>query len=209
MTRTEAPTTVRDRVSVLTLDQRRSRAAPDAVPGLLDELADLGDRLLRPFQRTAGDEVQAVTDDPETAVEVVARVLRAGAWNVGIGVGAVRTPLPAETRAGSGDAFLAAREAVTRAKNDPHRLAVVARPERPEAVELETVLGLWAGVLERRTDGGWEVHDLLASGLSYGEAAERLGISQSAVSQRARAAGIVDERRARALASALWGRLVA
>jgi predicted transcriptional regulator len=52
------------------------------------------------------------------------------------------------------------------------------------------------------------VHDLLSSGLSYGETAERLGISQSAVSQRARAAGIVDERRARALASELWGRLV-
>jgi hypothetical protein len=196
------------RVSVLTLDQRRSRTAADAVPGLLADLADLGDRLLRPFQRTAGDEVQAVTDDAETAVEVVARVLRAGIWNVGIGVGEVRTPLPDETRAGSGDAFVAAREAVTRAKSELHRLAVVARPERPETVGLETVLGLWAGVVERRTAGGWEVHDLLASGLSYGETAERLGISQSAVSQRARAAGIVDERRARALASELWGRLV-
>jgi hypothetical protein len=203
MTRTEAA-----RVTVLTLDQRRSRVGDDAVPGLLDELADLGDRLLRPFQRTAGDEAQAVTDDPDTAVEVVARALRSGRWNIGIGVGAVRTPLPAETRAGSGDAFVAAREAVTRAKSDLHRLAVVARPARPEAVELETVLGLWAGIVERRTDGGWEVHDLLASGLSYGEAGERLGISQSAVSQRARAAGIVDERRARVLASVLWGRLL-
>ena len=92
--------------------------------------------------------------------------------------------------------------------SDPHRLAVVARPDRGEAVELETVLGLWANVVERRTEGGWQVHDLLASGLSYGETGDRLGISQSAVSQRARAAGIVDERRARALASVLCERLL-
>jgi predicted transcriptional regulator len=71
------------------------------------------------------------------------------------------------------------------------------------------VLGLWAGVLERRTVRGWEVHDLLATGLSYAEVGERLGITQSAVSQRARAAGIIDERRARAMLSDLWGRLMA
>ena len=196
------------RVVVLTLDQRRSRVGADAVPTLLADLDDLQDRLLRPFQRTAGDEAQAVTDDPATVVEVVGRALRPGAWNIGIGVGPVRTPLPPETRAGSGDAFVAAREAVTRAKSDLHKLAVVARPDRDEAVQLETVLGLWANVVERRTEGGWQVHDLLASGLSYGETGDRLGISQSAVSQRARAAGIVDERRARALASVLCARLL-
>jgi hypothetical protein len=149
-----------------------------------------------------------VLDDPEAAVEVAARVLRTNLWYVGIGVGTVRTPLPAETRAGTGEAFVAAREAVTKAKTEVHRLAVVSRPDRPEAEALETVLGLWAGVLERRTPGGWEVHDLLAEGLSYAETGARLGISQSAVSQRARAAGIVDERRARSLASELWGRLL-
>ena len=69
-------------------------------------------------------------------------------------------------------------------------------------------VGLWAGVLERRTKAGWEVHDALATGVSYGVIGERLGISQSAVSQRARAAGIVDERRARALVSYLWGILL-
>lgn len=197
-------------VSVLTLDQRRSQAGDDAVPGLLATLGrDLPEPPLRPFQRTAGDEVQGVVDGVDTAVEVVARALRAGAWYIGVGIGDVAQPLPDETRAGRGDAFVAAREAVTRAKSDVHRLAVVARPERAEAEHLETVLGLWAGLLERRTPGGWEVHDLLASGLSYGGAGERLGISQSAVSQRVRAAGIIDERRARGLVSVLWGRLLA
>jgi hypothetical protein len=201
------------RVSVLTLDQQRSSTHEDAVPTLLDALgsAALPAPPLRPFQRTAGDEVQGVLDDPDVGVEVVARVLRAGGWYTGIGVGDVDVPLPAETRAGRGQAFVRARAAVTRAKHDVHHLAVVAGDPggAPVAEHLETVLGLWAGILERRTDGGWAVHDLLASGLTYAEAGRRLGITQSAVSQRARTAGIVDERRARALVSDLWGRLLA
>lgn len=195
-------------VTVLTLDQRRSRSHADAVPDLLRLLAPLDSDLLRSFERTAGDEAQGIVADPDVAVEVVGRVLRGSNWNIGVGTGSVIRPLPEETRAGHGDAFVAAREAVNRAKNDLHRLAVVAHPDRSDAVHLETVLGLWAGILERRTEPGWEVHDLLAAGLSYGEAGARLGISQSAVSQRARAAGIVDERRARSLASVLWVRLL-
>jgi hypothetical protein len=198
------------RVSVLTLDQQRSSSGEDAVPALLDALdSPAPPATLRPFQRTAGDEVQGVLQDAEAAVEVVGRTLRAGGWYVGIGVGDVEVPLPAETRAGRGDAFVRARAAVNRAKQDVHRLAVVAERGDPAAEHVETVLGLWAGVLERRTVRGWEVHDLLATGLSYAEVGERLGITQSAVSQRARAAGIIDERRARAMLSDLWGRLMA
>jgi hypothetical protein len=197
------------RVSVLTLDQQRSSTSEDAVPALLAALdSPAPPATLRPFQRTAGDEVQGVLEDPDAAVEVVGRTLRTGGWYIGIGVGDVETPLPAETRAGRGDAFVRARAAVNRAKQDVHRVSVVADRGDRTAEHVETVLGLWAGVLERRTDGGWEVHDLLATGLSYAEVGERLGITQSAVSQRARAAGIVDERRARALLSDLWGRLM-
>jgi len=198
------------RVSVLTLDQNSSRSRADAVPVLIDALDSpaLPAAPLRPFQRTAGDEMQGVLDDPATGVEVVGRALRAGEWNIGIGIGEVESPLPDETRAGRGDAFVRARSAVERAKSDVHRLCVVAGPDDRTAEQLETALGLWAGILERRTDRGWEVHDLLAEGLSYAEVAERLGITQSAVSQRARAAGIIDERRARRLVSDLWGRLL-
>jgi hypothetical protein len=198
------------RVSVLTLDQQRSSSGEDAVPALLDALGSPAPpATLRPFQRTAGDEVQGVLQDAEAAVEVVGRTLRAGGWYIGIGVGDVEVPLPAETRAGRGDAFVRARAAVNRAKQDVHRLALVAERDDRAAEHVETVLGLWAGILERRTVRGWEVHDLLATGLSYAEAGERLGITQSAVSQRARAAGIIDERRARAVLSDLWGRLMA
>jgi hypothetical protein len=160
------------------------------------------------FERTVGDEVQGVVADAATAVEAVSRVLRAGSWNVGVGIGAIEEPLPEGTRAGRGAAYLRAREAVTRAKAAPHRLTVVGAEGDPEAEALETVLWLWAGVLERRSDRGWQVHDLLASGMSHAEAGRTLGITQSAVSQRAQAAGLGDEKRARALAERIWRKLM-
>ena len=78
----------------------------------------------------------------------------------------------------------------------------------PAVRALETTLWLWAAVLARRTSRGWEVADLVAEGLSYAEAGARLGISQSAVSQRAQAAGIVESRRARELVTDLAAHLL-
>lgn len=190
---------------VLTVDQRASRSGADAVPellALLDRTPGLSEGILRPFQRTVGDEVQAVLDEPGAVVAVIGVVLRTGAWSVGVGVGAVDEPLPADTRAGRGQAYLYARDAVTRAKTTPHRIVVVGADDY-RATQLETVLWLWAGLLERRTPGGWEVHDALGAGLSHAEAGRRLGISQSAVTQRAQTAALVDEARARRLATEL------
>ena len=188
---------------VLTVDQQDSRSNEDAVPALLDLLgADPAIAPLRPFQRTVGDEVQAVLDDAGTVVDTIGQLLRVGGWSVGVGVGPVDEPLPEDTRAGRGAAYVYAREAVTRAKSTPHRLVVVGTDEY-RAEQLETVLWLWAGLLERRTDRGWEVHDALEKGLSHAEAGRRLGITQSAVTQRTRSAALVDERRARRLATQL------
>ena len=63
-------------------------------------------------------------------------------------------------------------------------------------------------MLARRSSRGWEVADLVAEGLSYAEVGERLGISQSAVSQRAQAAGIVESRRAHELVAGLTTHLL-
>lgn len=197
------------RAAVLTLDQRSSRTRPDEVPGLLSALGGLGPGVVMAFERTVGDEVQGVVGAGDVAVEAVARALRLGGWNVGIGVGEVDEPLPRSTREGRGTAFLRAREAVTRAKSAPHRLTVVGAPRDPDVDALETVLGLWAGLLERRSERGWEVHDLVADGLTHAQVAARLGISASAVSQRAQAAGLVDEERARRLAARFWSALLA
>ena len=186
-------------VVVLTADQQDSRTRPDGVPTLLSSLAGATTLPpLRPFQRTVGDEVQAVVDHPDTVVELVGALLRAGGWYLGIGLGETDQPLPEDARAGRGTAYLAAREAVTRAKSTPHRVRVVGG-DAYRAEHLETVVWLWAGILERRTERGWQVYDAFAEGLSHDQTGHRLGITQSAVSQRAQAAGLVDEQRARAL----------
>jgi hypothetical protein len=129
------------------------------------------------------------------------RLLRAGVWKVVFGIGEVETPLPVQALAGRGPAYLAAREAVTAAKSSPwHLRAVAAAGDGADAVRaLESALWLWAALLGRRTSRGWEVADLVDQGLTYDETAGRLGITQSAVSQRAAAAGIAEGRRAREL----------
>ena len=192
------------RVAVLTVDQRGSTklAATDKVPATLTGLADLdGVDLLRPFERTAGDEFQGVVDDPATLAPVLERLLREDTWNIGLGIGEVDEPLPASTRAGRGPAYLHARAAVTAAKSSLWHLRV--EGDGPGVRRLETSLLLWAAVLDRRTERGWEVADLVDTGLRYDEVAQRLGITQSAVSQRAQAAGIVEGLRARELVTDL------
>ena len=182
-------------VAVLTVDQRSSRTTADRVPEAIAALA--GMPVLVPFERTAGDEFQGVLDDPGALPRAVEVLLREDAWNIGIGIGDVELPVPAEARAGRGPAYLHARSAVTAAKNSPWHLRVDG--DSPDARALETTLWLWAAVLARRTPRGWEVADLVDQGLTYEETGARIGISQSAVSQRAAAAGIAEGRRAREL----------
>lgn len=191
-------------VIVVTVDQRDSRSAPDLVPGAIAALADAA--LLRAFERTAGDEFQGVLDAPEALAPVLETLLRDDAWNIGLGAGPVDLPLPDHARAGRGPAYVRAREAVTAAKNSPWHLRVAG--ETGTARDLESALWLWAALLGRRTEKGWEVTDLVDTGLSYDEAGRRLGISQSAVSQRAQAAGLVEGRRARELVTHLAARLL-
>ncbi|MDX6291030.1 MAG: hypothetical protein QOH50_105 [Kribbellaceae bacterium] len=188
-------------VFVLTVDQRASRTTADLVPGLLTSLNRRPRRtgLLRKFERTAGDEVQGVLSDARTTIDIIIELLRADQWNIGLGIGEVNEPLPRSTRAGSGAAFLHAREAVNQSKSSPYHVNVIgADPHAAEQVE--TVLWLVASVLRRRSERGWAVVDLLAEGLSRREIGVKLGISPSAVTQRAQAAGFVEEKRGRALA---------
>lgn len=187
---------------VLTVDQRDSSRRPDRVEALLGGLAERPGAFLRGFERTAGDEVQGVLDDAAQVVDLVLHLVREEAWSVGVGVGAVKEPLPESTRAGSGPAFVLAREAVGRAKSRPSGLAVAG--ERPEdAHRAQTALDLLTAALLRRSDRGWEAVDLAATGLNQIEVAQRLGISKQAVSQRLHTADWHLEPDARALASHL------
>ena len=191
-------------VFVLTVDQRGSRSMTDLVPELLNTLNRRPRRtgLLRRFERTAGDEVQGVFSDGRAAVDAIVELIRSDTWYVGLGVGDVVQPLPRSTRAGSGEAFVFAREAVTRAKSSQHHVNVVGADAK-RAEQVETVLWLMASVLRRRSDRGWAVADLLGEGLTRREIGVKLGISQSAVTQRAQAAGFAEEQRGRVLAAEL------
>ncbi|MCX6397728.1 MAG: transposase [Propionibacteriales bacterium] len=190
-------------IAVLTVDQRGSQSGPDLVPGALTLLNDPSHGPVeRPFERTAGDEIQGILSEGRAIVNRIALLLRDDAWNIGLGLGSIELPLPGSTRAGRGEAFVLARTAVNRAKQQSSRISVVG--SKPYAAEqIETVAWLWAGVLTRRSSRGWEVADLLSGGLTHAEAAVRLGISQSAVSQRAQAAGLVEADRAAALLAEL------
>ena len=197
---------------VLTIDQQGSRRLGDRVDELLGLLrAHLdrtpGRRPVRPFERTVGDEVQAVLDDGDLAVDVALAVLRRGGWTVGIGAGPVDEPLPPSTRAGSGEAFVLARTAVERAKARPGGVALaIEGADLVAAADAEAVLTLVGAVASRRTPAGWEVIDALTDagvGARQEDVAERLGITQQAVSQRLRTALWAEELAARPLAARL------
>lgn len=196
---------------VLTVDQQGSRRVGDRVNDVLARLGIWQDGrpgVVRPFERTVGDEVQAVLDEPDTVVDVALTLLRWGGWSVGIGGGPVDLPLPETARAGSGQAFVLARSAVERAKSRtrPVPLAVDGA-DATGAADAEAVLTLLGVLAERRTASGWEVVDAVAAGGTTQErVAEQLGITQQAVSQRLRTALWAEEVAARPTAARLLRR---
>ncbi|MBJ8345416.1 hypothetical protein [Antrihabitans sp. YC2-6] len=185
---------------VLTVDQRGSRRDVDRVDDQLRALARY--RLVRPFERTAGDEIQGVADTADVVVDIALALVRDGHWSIGIGTGSVDEPLPTTTRAGRGPAFEAARAAVTRAKNTPASIAVEG-PDPTAAADAEAVLTLLAMLIGRRSANGHQAVEQMRAGRTQSEAADRLGISKQAVSQRLSAAGWHAEEPARSLAERL------
>ncbi len=199
---------------VLIADQVGSRTADDRVPAALEALGELAVAL--PFERTAGDELQGLLDDPRSVVAAVTRLTRLGGWRIGLGAGAVDTPVPTSTRAARGPAYLAARAAIDTARSAPAELALAlpagvsgaAYGEIGDAAkDAEAALWLLRTVLARRSEEGWELMDLLDEGLSNARAAERLGISPSAVSQRLSRASRIEVDRGSQLSARLLARL--
>ncbi|MRG61587.1 DNA-binding protein [Agromyces sp. CFH 90414] len=182
---------------VITADQIGSRADVDRSAAMQADLqAEFGEALLLPVDQTAGDEVQALTSDATTALDLVLHLARDGHWSIGLGVGGIRTPLPDAVRKASGPAFIAARDAVEAAKRADGRFALrvpeelgdrIAADARP-AAHVEALLRLLLVLRARRSDAGWEVADLVADGRSQKDAAAALGVTDAAVSQRLKSA---------------------
>lgn len=201
---------------VLTIDQRGSSSDVDRVPEFLDGLHQISNG----FERSVGDEVQGVLSDPREVVEVSLHALRSGLWYVGIGIGPVNEPQPVSPREGSGAAFVAARQAVDRAKAAGSHvpLAVVSgaggrgAPATADAeagvracANAEAVLRLVGRLVQERTEAQWRVVDALRArnGRDPGRhgqqkhVARDLGISEQSVSRAIIRSGWQEEWAAR------------
>ena len=179
----------------VTADQIGSRAAADLADAQLASLGKLtAGRLVLPVDRTAGDEIQAATEDAATALAMVLHLTRDGNWSVGLGIGDVRLPLPEATRAMTGSAFILARDAVGAAKKSPTRFALAIEPGRlPDAELLQPLIDLLLQLRARRTPEGWEVADQLVDGMTQAQLAGRLGVTPQAVSLRVQNAQLHTE----------------
>ncbi len=172
-----------------------------------------GDYPLAPDAADSGD-VRALTPSPRAALETVLHLARARQWRVGLGIGAVRTPLPATMRDASGSGVVAAHDALGAAARRASRCAI--RGEGTSPVEpLEPLLDLLLAHRERWSEQGWQLHDLLEAGRTaaggtqaggtQADAAQTLGITPQAVSKRARAAGLRVDAEARTALTQLLG----
>lgn len=195
----------------VTIDQRSSRSTGDRVPELLESLAEAcaDNPAIAGFDRTVGDEVEGLFDDAAGVVAAVRAALAAGDWHVGLGIGSVES-VGRNVREARGSAFVAAREAVERAKVSGEvevrqGLDVNISPLALEASQV--VFQLLGALLADRTDAQREVSDLFDAGLTGREAAAALGVSPSAVSQRRTASRYDLETRGWAVLSELLGRI--
>lgn len=140
------------------------------------------------FARLGVEDIRAVVDSAESVYEVTMALLADGAWAIGIGIA------PDEEEAA---------EAATRSLRKASRAGKVYalvddvevdRAERAaRADDITAIFGLLGHILHKRTPEGREATSLVRGGWNQNEAAEQLGISKQAMSQRLQAAGWAAE----------------
>jgi hypothetical protein len=195
-------------LAVLTIDQRNSRRA---ITNRAHEWAAhlngrFDNQLILPFTITVGDEIQAVTGNPWTVLDILLEGVKDKAWWLGVGLGEVEQPLQETAARSRGQAFYNAREAVEAAKRSQHGFLVRAEDTRL-ASDIQTVLELLAFLIRRRGNDlmRWHAVELAGGGASTVEIGKALGISQQAASKRLRNTGFYEETRGRELAERLLG----
>ncbi|WP_105035178.1 DNA-binding protein [Cryobacterium aureum] len=187
---------------VITADQIDSRNDHDRAREMIAQLlAQNPDAFSLPPDQTAGDEIQLLVSAAQPTLSTILALHRSGHWSVGLGIGAVRTPLPVSTRQATGGAFIAARDAVVRAKRTEAHFALEVSQTDAAATDtaagIEALLTMLLLLRQRRTPQGWEAGDLFESGLAQTDIASELKITTGAVSQRLKAAQYRVEQAAR------------
>lgn len=168
-----------DRAAVQVRFREAVDEANEATPG----------HLTVPLKLTAGDEVQGITDRPETLVEIMVRVSDALApaslaW--GWGYGELTTDLVGDVSLLDGPCLHRARDAVEAAKKASSWLELSGFPE-PSAQVLSALMNLIGSIRAGWTERQAEVVRASRGRLQV-EAAERLGVGPSTVSRTLSAA---------------------
>lgn len=185
---------------------RGATATPDPVPALLERLAERTWRL--PPERTVGPEVLALSARAEEAVAGTLAALELGPWRIGIGIGGVERVETGSVREMIGPAV----EAAARAHRDAAAigqvpLSVRAADVRHEdaAADAQAVLRLVGWMIRTRSRGQWQTVHVLREepGLTQGQLAERLGVTQQTVSRSLKTSGWREEHAAHGLAERL------
>ncbi|AKE41241.1 hypothetical protein UL82_05330 [Corynebacterium kutscheri] len=158
----------------------RERRRAELVANSAQALATLEG--VNPFRIIGVEDIVGCIDTAQATVDVVMALLAYGDWAIAIGVSnddeagimsLLKTVMGKHTRAG------VVKVGVKRGK----------RKDKAWAEDIQASFILLGHVLMKRTAEGKEATSLVRSGLNQNEAAEELGISKQAMSQRLQAAG--------------------
>lgn len=139
------------------------------------------------FEVLGVEDICAVAHSASAVCDVAMALLADGDWAIGIGIIPGDTAREKHTRA-------VATAAVKKSARAGHVYAKVDRRGRAaEANDIAAAFALLGFVLSKRTMEGREATSLVRGGLNQNEAAEELGISKQAMSQRLQAAGWAAE----------------
>ncbi|SMG30657.1 hypothetical protein SAMN06295981_1861 [Corynebacterium pollutisoli] len=134
------------------------------------------------FEILGVEDICAVVDSPESLCDTVMALLSDGSWAIGLGISPDTTDEDEARATATGALKGSARAGVVKVAYAPRRNA-------PIAGDIAAAFALLGHVLGKRTLEGREATSLVRSGLNQNEAAEELGISKQAMSQRLQAAG--------------------
>ncbi|OEY05064.1 DNA-binding protein [Corynebacterium sp. BCW_4722] len=128
------------------------------------------------------EDVRTVVESPEHALNLIMALLSDGNWAIGIGIA------PGTDDAADNTAAEASTKAVG-VRAGQVKVVVKQRGATTDAADIAAAFALLAHVLHKRTYEGREATSLVRSGMNQNEAANTLGISKQAISQRLQAAG--------------------
>lgn len=124
------------------------------------------------------EDIRTRVDNAAALTDLVMALLADSNWAIGIGI----------------DSLAWCEESATRAVGTrAGQVKVRSATEGSEAFDIEAAFALLAHVLAKRTLEGREATSLVRRGYNQNEAAEELGISKQAMSQRLQAAGWAAE----------------